>query len=73
MRLRINGLTVLGASYEPSLAVFGQTPVYTSSVRVGDPFQQASQIYVATERPIAHLRRDLEIPQIRLGPESSKP
>jgi hypothetical protein len=73
VRLRINGLTVLGASYEPSLAVFGQTPVYTSSVRVGDPFQQASQIYVATERPIAHLRRDLEIPQIRLGPESSKP
>ncbi len=73
VRLRINGLTALGASYAPSLAVSGQTPVYTSSVRVGymrpPSFHVDYPIDVTAERPIAHLRRDLEIPQIRLREE----
>ena len=72
VRLTINGWTVLGASYAPGLAVFGQTPVYTSSVRVGDFLHSGSPNDVTTERPIANLRRDLEIRQIRLGEEPSQ-
>jgi len=69
--LRINGQTVMDASYAPSLAAFEETPVYTSRV-VGYLFHEGSPFDVTTERPIAHLRRDLEIRQIRLGEEPSQ-
>jgi hypothetical protein len=67
VRLRINGLTILDASYAPSLAAFAETPVYAFSVSVRHVFHEGSPNDVTTERPIAHLRRDLEIRQIRLG------
>ena len=69
---RINGQTAMDASYAPSLAAFEETPVYTSW-GVGYLFHEGSPIYLTTERLIAHLRRDLEIPRIRLAEEPSQP
>jgi hypothetical protein len=67
--LDVYGLPLFEASYAPNQAIFAESPIAAFSISLEDRRSLFNEgpIYITTWRPVAHIRRDLEIPQIRLG------
>jgi hypothetical protein len=74
VRVDVQGIPLIEASYAPKWGIFAQSPVsrlYESLADRRSLFNEGP-IYITTGRPVAHVRRDLEIPQIRLWEAPSR-
>jgi hypothetical protein len=72
-RLEVNDTTIFGEQL-PDRAMFEASPVFGPMILQEPVAADISPLVLTTERPIAHIRRDLEIERVRfLRPDVVKP
>jgi len=75
VRVKVNGTVVMPASYLPNPAVFSAVPVFQDYARFAPSLvlPEDALVVVTTERPIAHIQRNLELNNLLLRETPVKP